>query len=218
MCGSVVAQTPDGQLPPELLACAQETDVERRLECFDREMARLSETPVPEVAESPPPEPEPVPEPEPEPVIAEAPEPVVEPEPVVAERPEVAEAPEPPAAAEPAPESPAVPSAPEPAIPAATGAAAVTATTNESASAADDFGLADQEQEQISAVVTDIAHRPYGEFVVLLDNGQIWEQKHRDNRFRIDVGDEVTISEGLVSGYRLTAADRNNSVQVERLK
>ena len=102
---------------------------------------------------------------------------------------------------------------------------AVTATESTPANApetsdttSDNFGLADPEPEQISAVVTDIAHRPYGEFVVLLDNGQIWEQKHRDSRFRIDIGDQVTISEGLVSGFRLSAGGRNNSVQVERLK
>ena len=170
LSGPVPAQSPDSQLPPELLACAAETDVERRLECFDREMAKFGDAPAPEFAETPPAEPNPVPEP------------VAEPEPDVPQAPEAA-------------------------------AAVAAAPAAEEA-----FGLRDQEAEQISAVVTDIAHRPYGEFVVLLDNGQIWEQKHRDNRFRIDVGDSVTISKGFVSGFRLSAGDRNNSVQVERLK
>ena len=54
--------------------------------------------------------------------------------------------------------------------------------------------------------------------IILLDNGQIWEQKHRDTRFRLKVGDSVTISKGLISGYRLRSAGRNHSIQVERFK
>ncbi len=34
----VAAQSAD-TLPPELLACTEETDVAKRLECFDRQMA-----------------------------------------------------------------------------------------------------------------------------------------------------------------------------------
>ncbi|MGI9261589.1 MAG: hypothetical protein ACR2QR_06125, partial [Woeseiaceae bacterium] len=81
-----------------------------------------------------------------------------------------------------------------------------------------DFGLPDEGPNEISAKVTNIMKRPYGELVILLDNGQIWEQKHRDNRFRLDIGEDVTISDGLISGYRLTGGGRNNSIQVERLK
>lgn len=171
-------------LPPELLACAAETDVARRLECFDHEMARLAEAHEP--APPPAPEAEPVSEPVPAPVIADA---SPGPEPVVATP--VAETP--PAAAPAA--------GPEPAK-----------------APRDDFGLPAAGPDEITAKVADIMKRPYGELVILLDNGQIWEQKHRDKRFRLDIGEDVTISAGLISGYRLTGGGRNNSIQVERIK
>lgn len=209
------------ELPPELLACAAETDVARRLECFDREMAKLQATPEPV---SPPviaaePAPEPAEEPAPAPVVAETP-----PEPAAAEPPP------PVTAATPQREIPSP--APRAVAPPATAAAAAAATIETAPSPAaaprpapapeqasgQDFGLPSAGPNEIVAKVTNIMKRPYGEMVILLDNGQIWEQKHRDNRFRLDVGDDVTISEGLISGYRLTGGGRNNSIQVERLK
>jgi len=187
------------ELPPELLACAEETDVARRLECFDREMANLRSAPD----EAAPPMPAAVPEPEP--VVAET-APAVDP--VPASVTDVA------------------------AAPAATTAVAAGAVATVEAAPlpapapepetqpdpGDDFGLPDEGPNEIRGKVADIMKRPYGELVILLDNGQIWEQKHRDNRFRLDIGDDVTISEGLISGYRLTGGNRNNSIQVERLK
>ena len=71
--------------------------------------------------------------------------------------------------------------------------------------------------DEFRATVTNIRKRPYGELIILLSNGQIWEQKHLDRRFRLEVGDEVTISRGKVSGYRLRGRG-NNSIQVERLQ
>ena len=56
--GTVNAQTTNIPMPPALLACAEETDVLRRLACFDREVARLRDVP------------ESVPEPAPEPTVA----------------------------------------------------------------------------------------------------------------------------------------------------
>lgn len=171
---TIVAAQSTGTLPPELQACTEETDTARRLECFDREMARLRAAP-----ESPP-------------------APAATPEPVVAETTPVAAVPAPAAKSE------------------ETAPSSVAATM--ASSADDDFGMPDEGLEQISATVVNIMKRPYGEMVILLDNGQIWEQKHRDNRFRLKVGDDFTVSEGLISGYRLTAGGRNHSIQVERLK
>ncbi|MDH3440691.1 MAG: hypothetical protein OEM63_08075 [Gammaproteobacteria bacterium] len=210
-------QSPD-ELPPELLACAEETDVAMRLECFDREMAKLRATP----GEAAPPAP--VAESVPEPAVVETapvPDPVSE---TVTEV--TAAAPEADVIA-PAAERVAAPVA---AAPAATAAAGALATVESAPSpsampapepepvAGGDFGLPDEGPNEITSKVANIMRRPYGEMVILLDNGQIWEQKHRDSRFRLDIGDDVTISEGLISGYRLTGGSRNNSIQVERLK
>lgn len=51
--------------------------------------------------------------------------------------------------------------------------------------------------------VARIRERPYGELIIYLENGQIWEQKHRDSRFRLKSGESVTISKSAVAGYRL---------------
>jgi len=224
--GAVNAQTTNIPLPPALLACAEETDVLRRLACFDREVARLRDVP------------ESVPEPAPEPTVAAPgtranPEEETERRRAEAERKLLeelerqraenvrlrreAEAAEmhrrqqqeleteqrrieavtsPQSNIE---SSPAAAHAKAPAVP-------------------DDVGTRDQYPDEFSATVNDIAHRAYGEMIILLDNGQIWEQKHRDTRFRLKVGDSVTISKGLISGYRLRSAGRNHSIQVERFK
>lgn len=65
--------------------------------------------------------------------------------------------------------------------------------------------------------VARIRERPYGELIIYLENGPIWEQKHRDSRFRLKSGESVTISKSAVAGYRLSG-NSNNSIQVERLK
>ncbi len=51
----------------------------------------------------------------------------------------------------------------------------------------DDFSMPGEGLEQFSATVINIMKRPYGEMVILLNNGQIWEQKHRYNGFRLKV-------------------------------
>jgi hypothetical protein len=77
-----------------------------------------------------------------------------------------------------------------------------------------DFGR-DPRVENIVAVVIAIRERPYGELIISLDNGHVWEQKHVDRRFRLKVGDTVTIARGAVSGYRLSGSG-NRSIQVKR--
>jgi len=76
------------------------------------------------------------------------------------------------------------------------------------------FGL-NAPVKDIVAIVVEIRERPYGELVIRLDNGQIWEQKHVDRRFRLRTGETVTISKGAISGYRLSGSG-NRSIQVRR--
>ena len=82
--------------------------------------------------------------------------------------------------------------------------------------AKDDFGI-DREPREITAQVVDIRRRPYGELVILLDNQQIWEQKHVDRRFKLEIGDKVTVKKGAVGGYWLSGRT-NNAIQVQRRK
>jgi|GEM_PF-773142 len=80
----------------------------------------------------------------------------------------------------------------------------------------DGFGY-DKRLENITAEVVDIRKRPYGELVIYLDNDQVWEQDHVDRRFRLSVGETVTIKKGTFAGYRLSG-DGNKSIQVTRRK
>lgn len=129
----------------------------------------------------------------------------------------------------PVPMSPsAVPQADRVALPAeTTAAAAVVATVppahvdsspepKTAAAAATGFGY-DRQSESVTATVVKIRKRPYGELIVSLDNGQIWEQKHVDRRFKLHVGDTVTITRGKVSGYRMSG-NANKTIQVTRRK
>ena len=268
---AVYAQSAADSLPAPLRACARETDVMRRLSCYDREMLALEQTPAADVAaatadgsaakpsSSAVPAPESAPESGAEPPPS-SPAPMVAsgvaiaagiaesmpPPAAVAEATNAeiaaAAAPSPPSSAAPAPESaPESVTEPAPLSPAPTVASGVAASAASAASKPpsaavpeaskvdnapaatavaektpdEDFGRPDEGPAEISATVTDIHKRPYGELVIRLDNGQTWEQKHRDNRFRLKIGDQVTISRGLISGYRLTGRN-NNSIQVER--
>ena len=224
--GAVNAQTTNIPLPPALLACAEETDVLRRLACFDREVARLRDVP------------ESVPEPAPEPTVA-APgtranlEEETERRRAEAERKLLEELERQRAenvrlrreaeAAEMHRRQQQEIETEQRRIEAVTSPqsnieSSPAAAHAKASAVPDDVGTRDQYPDEFSATVNDIAHRAYGEMIILLDNGQIWEQKHRDTRFRLKVGDSVTISKGLISGYRLRSAGRNHSIQVERFK
>lgn len=100
------------------------------------------------------------------------------------------------------------------------------------ATATDEFGVtgsavarqrsSEQNQEtkpkvrSLSAEVTEVSWRPRGEFVVTLDNGQVWAQKDPGQRFLIKPGDRVTINAGMLGSYRLVNGPR--STQVTRIK
>ncbi|MDA0680126.1 MAG: hypothetical protein O3A13_12150 [Proteobacteria bacterium] len=80
----------------------------------------------------------------------------------------------------------------------------------------DNIGF-DRSPDSVLATVVEIKERPYGELLIRLDNGQVWEQKHADNRFRLRIGEIVTVRKGAVTGYRLSG-DSNLSIQVQRIR
>jgi len=172
------AQGHQATLPPEILACAGESDVMMRLSCYDREVEAFRNRP------------------------ASAP---------VAEAPPVAAATSVPTAVV------ATSTAAAPAVVAADRVPeAVAAPPARAANSIDSFGF-DSQIDEMTSNVERIRERPYGELIIYLENGQIWEQKHLDRRFRLKEGELVTITKGAVAGYRLSG-DSNRSIQVERLK
>jgi hypothetical protein len=85
----------------------------------------------------------------------------------------------------------------------------------------DDFGvtgkLARKRQEakevgapavkELRAAVTRISSRPYGELVLELDNGQVWEQNEKKSAFVIKVGDNVVIRPAKFGSFMLSTED-----------
>jgi hypothetical protein len=110
-------------------------------------------------------------------------------------------------------------------------AAAGTAATS---SAADKFGYSggmspeevDQQRksekaqglEEISATVRELSTQPRGEWIVTLDNGQVWAQKAADGRFRLKIGDQVKIRSGALGAYYLSLASSDRKTRVSRVR
>jgi hypothetical protein len=76
--------------------------------------------------------------------------------------------------------------------------------------------------KSISAGVTDYAKTPFGKFIVVLDNGQVWRQLDSEPgiaHFLKEVKEnKVIISRGLLGSYNLKINDQNQVFKVKRLK
>jgi hypothetical protein len=84
----------------------------------------------------------------------------------------------------------------------------------------DDFGVAGQlarkrkaEKEEageavkeLHASVSKLSNKPYGEFVVTLDNGQVWQQNEAKSTFVIKEGEAVVIKPAKFGSFMLTTA------------
>lgn len=149
-------------LPASVAACASEKDSLVRLTCFDREVAKYTQSS---------------------------------------------------ARVAPTPTVPAIATPPSPSV-AATPPSAVSPNI-------DDFGvtgeLARKRQEaqqseaaaikELHASVTKISTRPFGEYVMELDNGQVWEQNEKKSTFLIKVGDNVVIRPAKFGSFMLSTED-----------
>jgi len=113
---------------------------------------------------------------------------------------------------------------------AAAGAAAASkpaANVPVASTAHDDFGLdgrpppgqkekkgPDEMQARIAEVVTEAR----GEYLLTLDNGQVWQQKEADWHLAFNVGDEVIIKRGTLKSYRLQLKGNNRATPVTRIR
>ena len=194
----VLAAADEASTSNALLECAALQDDARRLECFDTALSAPQSPAVSnETAATPPAEPASAAQLPAEPAVAAAAATVV----VTAEETVVVSA----------EETVVVPAAEPP------------------MSALDEFGmnaaLAAQSANknrpaqltEISALVTHVRKRGYGELVVTLENGQVWTQKEIESGFRIKAGDTVTIRKGTFGGYRMFGRS-NRSSSVVRVK
>lgn len=62
--------------------------------------------------------------------------------------------------------------------------------------------------QSVTAKVISVRWRKYGEFVVTLDNGQVWEQTEPMPSAIVKVGDTVTIKKALFGSFTLVTAGR----------
>ena len=124
--------------------------------------------------------------------------------------------------------------APTPAAPAVTPppAAAVAATPPPAASpGSDEFGVSGElarkretaknggvaSPKEMRAAITKISSKPYGELVLALDNGQVWEQIEASSTFIIKAGDGVVIKQAKFGSFLLTA-DSGATTRVRRTR
>lgn len=122
--------------------------------------------------------------------------------------------------------------APTPAIPATVSPPAVTVAPTPPVSASqatDEFGVTGQlarkrketkEEEgavikELHAVVSKVSTKPYGEFVLALDNGQVWQQIETKSTFIIKVGENVVIKPAKFGSFMLTS-DSGATTRVRR--
>ncbi|MGE0580530.1 MAG: hypothetical protein AB7P31_00140 [Steroidobacteraceae bacterium] len=75
----------------------------------------------------------------------------------------------------------------------------------------------ERELDRLDGTVEAIALRPGGGLIVTLDNGQVWQQLATGERFRLEVGDKVTLKPGVLGSYFLVGP-RNRSTKVKRIK
>ena len=61
------------------------------------------------------------------------------------------------------------------------------------------------EQKELHASVTKITSKPFGELILELDNGQVWEQPEKKGSFIIKEGDTVVIRQARFGSFMLTA-------------
>jgi hypothetical protein len=60
---------------------------------------------------------------------------------------------------------------------------------------------------ELKATVAKVSTRPYGELVLELDNGQVWEQPETKYNFVIKPGQSVTIKPAKLGSFMLTSDD-----------
>jgi hypothetical protein len=76
--------------------------------------------------------------------------------------------------------------------------------------------------DSITANVTDVAFTPFGQFIVFLDNGQVWRQLQGDSdraHFKSSARENrVTVSKGFIGSYNMTINDSDKLYKVTRVK
>jgi hypothetical protein len=194
LCALAAQATPGATSDPlaDIRHCAAESNDTRRLACYDKQF-RILDTRAPDPTG---------PSSTPTPSAATLPTP--------ASAAAVTTAPAPPAPIT-APASP----APAASVPTAAAAAAEQG-----------FGMNGQVErsnpttrppkiDHLAGRIASIRYKPRGEFILQLENGQVWEEADGENRVALEAGDAVTIDTGVMGAYWL-GFGKHASVRVKR--
>jgi hypothetical protein len=74
----------------------------------------------------------------------------------------------------------------------------------------DQRAAADAGVDRLEATVAEISSRGRGQFVVTLDNGQVWAQKTADS-MRLKIGDRVVIRKASLGSFLLVAPNKRTT-------
>jgi hypothetical protein len=117
------------------------------------------------------------------------------------------------------PRAPAAPAAAAAARPSASPPIAPVPTAKPSVSPEEKFGARgdlDRERreglKELTARITEVNTRPYGELVITLDNGQVWAERTANSKLKVKVGDSVKIESGALGSFTLLANGRSSKV------
>jgi hypothetical protein len=77
--------------------------------------------------------------------------------------------------------------------------------------------LADEKLDALAAKVTEVFSDRYGNYLLMLDNGQLWKQI-AGKLLTVRVGDDVTVKRGSLGSYRLKVVRQGRTVDAKRLK
>lgn len=75
-----------------------------------------------------------------------------------------------------------------------------------------------EDVDQISSKVTRVSISVSKEYVVYLENGQVWRQTNKPGKWRIKVGETAIISKAYLGSYLMRSDARKKSVRAERLR
>ena len=209
ICSMAIAE----DMPEGLMSCAAESNDQRRLACYDREMARL--LPAADAAERS------------ANVAAAEAQPHVNSLPASAAAGQSTEsvqqgaaagsadlAPPPASSSNPVTASTATAPAAEPQL----GKVAISGQEPRLVHEPEPTNVSPEpkEPDQLSALVTKVARQPHGEHVVYLDNGQVWAEQSKSSYFPVDIGDTITIKKRRFKGFRLVT-ESGKGYNVKRL-
>lgn len=74
-----------------------------------------------------------------------------------------------------------------------------------------------KEPDSIAAVITRIDEKPYGERILYLDNGQVWEENSRNRNLPLAVGDEIAVKSAAFGAYKLIGPGGKRFTRVRRI-